>query len=297
MKKKLLGALLAGAALILCACGAAPSDASKSLAGQEAAVLDDADAEAVGEAEQAQTPEDSEEAEIETEAGGADFAKLAGTWFSDDGAGVLTVYENGGFMLDGSDDFQEGYLVYTEEDGEMWESGPRYELFLENNERVPRAYFAFDDGAPGKLVYAVGGGAELFSRGDSAYDADGAIFRAQWADENASAYDAFVADDGEYARGIVFSTERILRDFKFLAISLEDVNEDGAGVFSVRELYAQDALTPERPLLIQTSFPGDMPTNGVCYTDNGGATRYFSVAESGYDGSLIVGEFERSETP
>lgn len=292
MKKKWLAVLLAGAALILCACGATKDDTSKSLTDREAAVLDNADAEAFEEAEQAEAPGDSEEAE----ANGADFAKLAGTWFSDGGAGVLTVYENGGFMLDGSDEFQEGYLVYTEEDGELWESGPRYELYLENNERVPHVCLAFDDGAPGKLVYAVGGGAELFSRGDSAYDADGVIFRAQRADENASGY-AFAADDGEYARGIVFSTERALRDFKFLAISLEDVSEDGAGVFSVRELYAQDALTPERPLLVQTSFPGDIPANGVCYTDDSGATRYFSVAESGYDGSLIVGEFERSETP
>jgi hypothetical protein len=40
-----------------------------------------------------------------------------------------------------------------------------------------------------------------------------------------------------------------------------------------------------------------MPNNGVSFTDDSGATRYFAIAESGYDGSLSVSEFERSATP
>lgn len=226
---------------------------------------------------------------------------LPGAWHSDDGAGILTIYENGGFELTDADSYHEGYLLYTDEDGGPWESGPRYELYLENNERLPNASLTWDDGHPGKLVYVLGGGAELFSRGDCAYDADGIAVRVRWADENAlsafPAYDEYAAYSGEYEADILFVTERTLRNFKVLSISLEDVSDDGTAVFAVTELFEENPLTAERPLMVRTSFPGDMPTNGVSYTDGSGETRYFSVSESGFDGSLVLNEIQRSDAP
>ena len=226
---------------------------------------------------------------------------LPGAWHSDDGAGILTIYENGGFELTDADSYHEGYLLYTDEDGGPWESGPRYEMYLENNERLPNASLTWDEGHPGKLVYILGGGAELFSRGDCAYDADGIAVRVRWADENAlsafPAYDEYAAYSGEYEADILFVTERTLRNFKILSISLEDVSEDGTAVFAVTELFEENPLTTERPLMVRTSFPGDMPTNGISYTDGSGETRYFSVSESGFDGSLILSEIQRSDAP
>ena len=226
---------------------------------------------------------------------------MPGTWHSDVGADILTIYENGGFELTDASSYYEGYLLYTDEDGGPWESGPRYEMYLENNERLPNASLTWDDGHPGKLVYVVGGGAELFSRGDCAYDEDGIAVRARWADENVLSayadYDEYAAYSGEYEADILYVTERTLRNFKALSISLEDADEDGTAVFAVTELFEENPLTPERPLLVRTSFPGDMPTNGISYTDESGETRYFSVSESGFDGSLILSEFQRSEKP
>ena len=226
---------------------------------------------------------------------------LPGAWHSDDGAGILTIYENGGFELTDANSYHEGYLLYTDEDGGPWESGPRYELYLENNERLPNACLTWDDGQPGKLAYILGGGAELFSRGDCAYDADGIAVRARWADENAlsafPAYDEYAAYSGEYEADILFVTERTLRNFKVLSISLEDVSDDGTAVFAVTELFEENPLTAERPLMVRTSFPGDMPTNGISYTDGNGETRYFSVSESGFDGSLVLNEIQRSDAP
>ena len=229
---------------------------------------------------------------------GEGYPEIAGTWVSEEGFGVLTVYDNGGFLLD-ADDGLEGYLVYTEEDGEgLWESGPRYELYLENNERVPNCYFSLDDAHPGKLAYAVGGGAILIARPDSAYDDSGVVLRVLRADERffATFADAenFVHDDGEFSTEIAFCPTRDLRNFKFLSIAWQDFNEDGA-FFSAEELYSLGALTPERPLLVQTSFPGDMPTTGISYTDADGVTQYYSVSESGYDGSLVLSPFLLSE--
>ncbi|MBQ7682196.1 MAG: hypothetical protein IJT31_08320 [Oscillibacter sp.] len=316
MKRNILAVMLLCLSLLVCACGATPEKSAPEASGDAETV--EPDAETVDEIPDAETPDkpydagtadetpelDAEISEPDAgtlnalpESGAADFSMLAGTWNADEGGTILTIYGNGGFELNQSDDTYEGYLVYTDAEGELWESGPRYELYLENNERVPNCYFALDDAQPGKLVYAVGGGAELFSRGDSAYDAAGIVVRVQWANETWTDCDQFTAYSGDYEVGIIFSASRTLRDFKVLSISLEDVDEDGMPVFSVLELYTQDTLTPERPLFVQTSFPGDMPTNGISYLDDDGTTRYFSVSESGFDGSLILSEFARSDTP
>ena len=291
MKKHVFAILLTILCVLLSACGVTPDKSGVSESATEdiaAATYDDGEI----------VPEASEtEPETTETASEADFGALAGTWYADESVSVLTVYGNGGFELTELADTYEGYLVYTDTDGGMWETGPRYELYLENNERLPERFFTLDDGQPGKLVYVVGGGAELFSRGDSVYDENGVVLRVRWADDSLTEIDEFVAHSGEYEVGIVFTTERpAVQNFKVLSISLEDVDNDIA-VYSVLELYAQDILTPERPLLVRTSFPGDMPSNGISYTDDTGATRYFSVSESGFDGSLILNEFVRSDTP
>lgn len=291
MKKHVFAILLTTLCVLLSACGATPDKSGVAETVTEdiaAATYDDGGT-------VAETPEAMESVETASE---TDFGTLAGTWYADESVSVLTVYGNGGFELTELADTYEGYLVYTDADGDSpWETGARYELYLENNERMPERFFTFDDGQPGKLVYVVGGGAELFSRGDSAYDDNGVVLRVRWADDSLTDVDEFVAHSGEYEVGIVFTTERpAVQNFKVLSISLEEVDNDVA-VYSVLELYSRDALTPERPLLVRTTFPGDMPSNGICCTDDDGQTRYFSVSESGFDGSLILNEFVRSETP
>ena len=310
MKKSLFVVSLICAALILSACGgAAPQKAASDNPSGETAQVDagsDADAATSENSDtNAATPEDggadavmSGDSDEETLSDEADFAQLAGTWLAEEGVGILTVYDNGGFLFDGEETL-EGYLVYTDEDGEgLWDSGPRYELYLENNERVPNCFLALDENHPGKLAYAEGGGAELFFRPDAVYDDDGIVMRVLRADERFFAAFAevenFVHDDGEYSTEIAFCATRDLPDFKFLSIAWRDLNENGS-FFSVEELYSLDALTPERPLLVQTSFPGDMPTTGVSYTDADGVTQYFAIQESGYDGSLVLSAFKLSE--
>ena len=294
-KKKLLIILALCAALLLSACGASTAETP-----QKGSVVPEEAAEEVTESPsgEAESPSDEPtEEELEAQNGGA-FERLAGTWVADEGFSILTVYENGGFLLDG-DESAEGYLVYTDEDGEgLWDSGPRYELYLENNERVPNCYFAFDDANPGKLVYAVGGGAELFSRPDTVYDENGAVLRVLRPDATFFAVfddtETFVHDDGDYSTEIAFCPTRDLQDFKFLSIAWQD-SDDGGVFYSVEELYSTDTLTPERPLLVQISFPGDMPSTGISYTDADGATQYYAVSESGYDGSLVLSGFTRVE--
>lgn len=124
--------------------------------------------------------------------------------------------------------------------------------------------------------------------------ADTAEVRAQWADDlplAADGFEFFALSVSEYSSRVAFSTGTAVRDFKVLALTFEDADENGNVVFSTEPLYSLEELTPERPLVVQMEFPGDIPSHGVSYTDADGAMRRFSVGISGMDGSLILSEF------
>ena len=220
---------------------------------------------------------------------GTDYSALVGDWYEETGYGMLTVYENGGFRMDAIDGVKDGYLVFTDEDGDMWENGPRYEMYLENNERVPGTFLAFDDNHPGELAYVMGGGAQLFSRDMPLPPAGEPAIEVGWPEDVLTwyaNYDEFEAIAEEPQVQLVFTSTGVVRDFTVLALTLQDVSEDGKPVFLMEELYSQDMLAPWRPLAVDTVFYGDIPNNGVSYVDENGLTHCFTVSMSGEDGSL-----------
>ena len=106
--------------------------------------------------------------------------------------------------------------------------------------------------------------------------------------------DEFVATDSEFRTKVVFSTDRAVKDFKFLGLMMEDWDEKNSRpIFAVEELHSQAELTPERPLVVTLVFIGDLPNNGISYVDEGGATRRFALAtnESGEGDYLMLVEF------
>jgi hypothetical protein len=116
---------------------------------------------------------------------------------------------------------------------------------------------------------------------------------ARWAEEalsGYSAYDEFIADTTEPQVMILFSAEGTVRDFKVLKLNFEDVDESGRVMFSAIELYTQDRLIPERPLVLGMTFFGSIPHYGISYVDESGTTRNYAVEMSGKDGSLLMVE-------
>lgn len=107
----------------------------------------------------------------------------------------------------------------------------------------------------------------------------------------ATNYDWFTADDSPDSTKVLFMAEGNVRDFKFLSLYCEDVLEDGTPVFTTEELYQTDRLDPERPLLVEMTFWGTIPSYGISYMDQNGETRNFTVEMSGMDGSIHLGEF------
>lgn len=107
-------------------------------------------------------------------------------------------------------------------------------------------------------------------------------------------HDTFSQTDGtevsESAVKVVFSAESTVSDFRLLSIAMQDIDENGIFTFSAEELYSQPELTPGRPLEADLVFLGDIPNNGISFTDADGNVKYFSVDMSGMDGSLILWE-------
>lgn len=104
-------------------------------------------------------------------------------------------------------------------------------------------------------------------------------------------HDVFDASQGESHAGVVFSVNSPVKYFKVLSLQFKDFDKNGKPVFLVKELYTKDVLRPERRLLVKYTFFGSIPNNGFSYTDGNGKTRYYSISESGKDGSLLFIEF------
>ncbi len=103
-------------------------------------------------------------------------------------------------------------------------------------------------------------------------------------------HDVFTAGKTDPLAGVVFSVNKPVKNFKVLSLHLKDFSNDKP-VFLVQELYTKEVFRPDRKLLVRFSFIGTIPNNGISYTDGSGKTRYYSISESGMDGSLVFNEF------
>jgi len=103
-------------------------------------------------------------------------------------------------------------------------------------------------------------------------------------------YDSFVADDTDYAVDVVFTTDTALQDFKVIALTLNEITDDGYVSFFFEELYTYGELTPDKGLSVKMSLPETIPFYGISYTDGAGTDRVFSVNLSGFDGSVYLAE-------
>ncbi len=123
--------------------------------------------------------------------------------------------------------------------------------------------------------------------------ADSAV-KIQWAEDaaaNFSSYDTFTADESEYQVKLLISCTQSLKNFNFLKLSIDGVDEAGNLITSTESIYNADMLMPDNPLVVVMTFYGDLPSYGISYEDENGETRNFYITLSGKDGSLLLVEF------
>lgn len=109
--------------------------------------------------------------------------------------------------------------------------------------------------------------------------------------EGAEVFEFSAAGDLQPVR-TVFTASRTVADLKVLALTYEDMDEDGNITFSVEELMTIPEFTSDSVLNAGLEYIGTIPNNGISYTDpETGNERRFAVNMSGKDGSLFLWEF------
>ena len=107
------------------------------------------------------------------------------------------------------------------------------------------------------------------------------------------AYDEYVvtgAEDSEFLVKAVISTSAAVKDLRVVEVAFEG-DGDTARLRATRELYGEEELTPERPLVLGLVFYGDTPSIGISFVNDDGETESYAVGMSGEDGSLLLVEF------
>lgn len=91
---------------------------------------------------------------------------------------------------------------------------------------------------------------------------------------------------------LIVKVSKTVTDFKYFEISLTDCVEDKCYFDIVEEIDSTNSVSPELPVLIGIGFRGSIPDRGISFVDETGTTRYYSINQSGKDGSVFLLEFE-----
>ena len=92
-----------------------------------------------------------------------------------------------------------------------------------------------------------------------------------------------------YEVQVIFATDRPVTDFRFLALTPREAGK--ALAWDTETLYTLEVFSPQVPLVVTTTFAGDLPGRGISYTDTDGTLRQYALSLSGKDGSLLLEEF------
>ncbi len=112
-------------------------------------------------------------------------------------------------------------------------------------------------------------------------------------DEILSAYDSFseFIESEEISQKIIFTTNVGVKSFSFIEVIYKEKDGEFA-FFENGELFSTEDFSPEKPFLVSWMETGAIPNRGISFVDESGTTRYFYLASSGEDGSLILAVFQ-----
>ena len=100
------------------------------------------------------------------------------------------------------------------------------------------------------------------------------------------------AADSPYANRIMLTFTTDITDFRFLDLDF-DIACDGSLLCKKNiELFHQDKITANDPLVVETVMGEILPIRGFSFTDAAGNKRTFNLFLSGKDGSPLVSEWE-----
>ncbi|SCW70646.1 hypothetical protein SAMN02910456_02703 [Ruminococcaceae bacterium YRB3002] len=125
------------------------------------------------------------------------------------------------------------------------------------------------------------------------YETEFANVVCEWRDDalkKVKDYEWYANEDGPSDSQVMFYTDKKVTDLKF--IELRNVQADESGLsFTEMEVFTQPELVPDKGLLVNISFVGDLPEYAFSYVDTDGTVRKYMLSVSGNDGSIFVQEF------
>ena len=89
---------------------------------------------------------------------------------------------------------------------------------------------------------------------------------------------------------ILIKTNMTVKQFKFIEVEFS-MDEDSYSFVVKSVPYSISELIPDKPFVVTWLEIGLMPHRGISFVDEYNVTRYFTLSQSGVDGSLILSEF------
>lgn len=98
-----------------------------------------------------------------------------------------------------------------------------------------------------------------------------------------------VLEDDQYSMVAKLQAMATVHDLRIYTLEMDFSEVEGIR-FRGTQRGQVPALQAGQAIYLKLSFPGDSPHHGISYVDAAGTTHYLSMMQSGFDGSLALGE-------
>lgn len=98
-----------------------------------------------------------------------------------------------------------------------------------------------------------------------------------------------VLEDDQYSMVAKLQATAAVHDLRIYTLDMDFSEAEGIR-FRGTQRGQVPALQAGQAIYLKLSFPGDSPHHGISYVDAAGTTHYLSMMQSGFDGSLALGE-------
>lgn len=98
-----------------------------------------------------------------------------------------------------------------------------------------------------------------------------------------------VLEDDQYSMVAKLQAMATVHDLRIYTLEMDFSEAEGIR-FRGTQRGQVPALQAGQAIYLKLSFPGDSPHHGISYVDAAGTTHYLSMMQSGFDGSLALGE-------
>ena len=214
-----------------------------------------------------------------------DFSAIAGDWYTDEI--MMTVTEEGRFLLGWNDEDWTGTLEEEWRTNEEDEEYPAYRMILDDPELsmadelelIPELYY------PGKMGYYQDGSQIMFF-----YSVPVSVTETD--EEELEYYEPYTlidtAEGEEPAVTMLFTLLRPATDVAVLALHDQEIDGEGNLGFSATVLEAWEELDSQEHIVVTHVFEGDLPELAITFTAEDGTVYELTAEISGADGELIL---------